>query len=586
MDIVRGYGTRPRWQKTATFCLLMAVCIGINFCGAFFAKLLGLPLYLDCIGTMLASMLGGYISGIFVGLFSSILNGIFSDPRLVSYGALNVFIAIFTAWACTHKWFKKPLRFFTAAIIYAFLGGFLGSILTIVLYGFGNGVASGSVVYWFSDMGMPRLLAEMLGDYCVDILDKFISLTIAVFVCTVMPKQIRGKFKIHSWKQTPLKSDAVQILLSNKTRGRSLRNKIIFVLILMATLIAIVSISISYALFVITIEAFAKREGVVVPNFVLEIWSEKYLVNQLSLFIGVFIFIIVLFLYIARYHLILPLNSMAYTLGYYSDKENRSFEEMAKVFDGLRIHTGDETENLYICIADMIKESANYLADIQHKNATISDMQNAMIIVLADIVESRDHNTGNHIKTTAEYVELIIDEMLFENIYQDQLTSKFISDVYQSAPLHDIGKISVSDVILNKPGKLTDEEFDLMKKHTIEGAKIIDKVIDTVPDSDNIYLKEARDLALYHHERWDGTGYPYGIAGEEIPLSARIMAVADVFDALVSKRSYKEAYDFDKAISIIEESAGTHFDPLIVKAFINAKEKIRIITEEKDSIND
>ena len=210
-------------------------------------------------------------------------------------------------------------------------------------------------------------------------------------------------------------------------------------------------------------------------------------------------------------------------------------------------------------------------------------MQNALIIVLADIVESRDHNTGNHIKSTAEYVEIIIDEMLIEGAYLDQLTPKFISDVYQSAPLHDIGKISISDVILNKPGKLTDEEFALMKKHSSVGAEIIERVIATLPDSEDMgYLHEAKNLALYHHEKWDGSGYPYGIKGEEIPLSARIMAVADVFDALVSKRSYKEAYDLQKAFKIIEESSGSHFDPLIVKAFLNVKEKIKMIAEERD----
>ncbi len=173
-----------------------------------------------------------------------------------------------------------------------------------------------------------------------------------------------------------------------------------------------------------------------------------------------------------------------------------------------------------------------------------------------------------------------MDEMVAEGIYADQLTEKFKSDVYRSAPLHDIGKISVSDVILNKNGKLTDEEFALMKGHTTAGAEILDRVMATVPGSDEGYLHEARIMALYHHEKWNGMGYPTGLSGEEIPLSARIMAVADVFDALVSTRSYKKGFPFEKAIGIIEESSGSHFDPMVAKAFLNAKDKAHEVMDK------
>ena len=141
-----------------------------------------------------------------------------------------------------------------------------------------------------------------------------------------------------------------------------------------------------------------------------------------------------------------------------------------------------------------------------------------------------------------------------------------------------MGKIHVSDTILNKPGKLTDEEFDLMKKHTTAGCDIIQQAMDIVPDSD--YLKEAKNLATYHHEKWNGKGYPEGLSGEDIPLSARIMAVADVFDALVSRRSYKPGMPFEKAISIIREDSGTHFDPVVAQAFLNAEDKVRKVAED------
>jgi HD-GYP domain-containing protein (c-di-GMP phosphodiesterase class II) len=190
------------------------------------------------------------------------------------------------------------------------------------------------------------------------------------------------------------------------------------------------------------------------------------------------------------------------------------------------------------------------------------------------MVENRDKCTGDHVLKTAVYCEVILRRMKEDGIYADQLSDEFINEVVHSAPLHDIGKIKVSDIILNKPGKLTDDEFKAMQSHTTAGGEIIDKVIKTVGEKSE-YLTEAKNLASYHHEKWNGKGYPTGISGEDIPLSARVMAVADVFDALVSRRSYKEPFSVDKAISIIREDAGKHFDPLVVQAFLNAEDEIR-----------
>ena len=203
-------------------------------------------------------------------------------------------------------------------------------------------------------------------------------------------------------------------------------------------------------------------------------------------------------------------------------------------------------------------------------------MQNGLIYVLADLVESRDKNTGDHVRKTAAYVRLITQKMKEKGLYPDILTDEYMEDVANAAPLHDVGKIMVSDTILNKPGRLTDEEFAIMKSHTTAGNQIIASAMSLVSDSG--YLKEAKNLATYHHERYDGTGYPSGKAGEDIPLSARIMAVADVFDALVSKRSYKEPFSFEKAMEIIKEGAGTQFDPLIAEIFIESADEVRKIS--------
>jgi response regulator RpfG family c-di-GMP phosphodiesterase len=202
-----------------------------------------------------------------------------------------------------------------------------------------------------------------------------------------------------------------------------------------------------------------------------------------------------------------------------------------------------------------------------------------MILVLADMVESRDQNTGEHVRKTAAYTGVIMRELKREHIYEDQLTEDYIQDVINSAPLHDVGKIQVPDAILNKPGKLTDEEFEIMKTHTTAGAQIITSAIDMVSEDNSGYLFEARNLAHYHHEKWNGSGYPDHLSGTDIPLSARIMAVADVFDALVSKRSYKDGFPFEKAMAIIKEGRGTHFDPAIVDAFVQASDEVRAIME-------
>ncbi len=219
-----------------------------------------------------------------------------------------------------------------------------------------------------------------------------------------------------------------------------------------------------------------------------------------------------------------------------------------------------------------------YIAHIQNQSAMISKMQNGLILVLADMVESRDQCTGDHVRKTAAYTDIILQELRKEGKFPEILTDSYIQDVVHSAPLHDVGKIQVSDVLLNKPGKLTDEEFKQMQYHTTAGGEIIAHAIALVSEAG--YLAEAKNLATYHHERWDGKGYPCGLAGDDIPLSARIMAVADVFDALVSRRSYKAPFPFEKAMDIIREESGTHFDPEVAQAFLRAEEEVRRVEEE------
>ena len=196
----------------------------------------------------------------------------------------------------------------------------------------------------------------------------------------------------------------------------------------------------------------------------------------------------------------------------------------------------------------------------------LSAMQSGMITFMAEVVENRDDNTGGHIRRTASYVEEIAKELKRQGAYPALLSERYMRDMIVAAPLHDIGKIHIPDAVLNKPGRLTEEEFMIMKTHTTAGEKLLERAREELGEYG--YLNTAVEMAAYHHEWWNGKGYPYGISGEEIPLCARIMAVADVFDALTSKRCYKDAMPLEKAYAIIREESGTHFDPVVAEAFL------------------
>ena len=222
----------------------------------------------------------------------------------------------------------------------------------------------------------------------------------------------------------------------------------------------------------------------------------------------------------------------------------------------------------YIYYNDLVQQDIK--TELVTNQNIISTMQNHMISGLANLIESRDMETGEHISRTSSYVKLLAEHAREDGVYADQLTDLFISMLYTLAPMHDIGKILISDAILKKPGKLTPEEFETMKRHASMGGTVVREVLDGV--TDEAYLSFASDVATYHHERWDGTGYPSGLKGEDIPLSARIMAIADVFDALISERCYKSAMPPDEACEVIRLGAGTHFDPLLVEVFLKHQE--------------
>lgn len=235
----------------------------------------------------------------------------------------------------------------------------------------------------------------------------------------------------------------------------------------------------------------------------------------------------------------------------------------------VQIEKGDYESRVQIITNDSFGELADTINDmtasIDAKTQKILEIQNSVVTGMATMVESRDNSTGGHIKRTSDCVKIFINQ-LKKNPEYEFLSESYCNAVIKAAPMHDLGKIAVDDAILRKPGKFTDEEYEKMKVHPEQGAIIVEKVLRAVEDEE--FKKIAINVAHYHHEKWNGEGYPCKIKEEEIPLEARIMALADVFDALVSKRCYKDSFSYDKAFQIIQESLGTHFDPKLGKEFI------------------
>jgi response regulator RpfG family c-di-GMP phosphodiesterase len=311
---------------------------------------------------------------------------------------------------------------------------------------------------------------------------------------------------------------------------------------------------------------------------------KNFAIKTSLVFSGFFIMILSFGFWMTGYYIVYPIGSLAQSIDSFikSFGNQSELDESIKKLQKLDIRTNDEIEQLYKMLCQMAVGTSEQMRSIRLLAKSNEKMQNGLIITMADMVENRDSDTGAHIQKTAAYVRILLEALRRKGYYTEKLTDKYINDVEMSAPLHDIGKINVPDAVLNKPGKLTNEEFEIMKTHTTAGMKILERAIDST-EGEN-YLKEARNMAAYHHERWDGKGYPEGLHGEVIPLSARVMAVADVFDALTSPRVYKPAFPVDRALDMISEGAGTQFDPKVVEAFMDSLPDVKAVLKKFHNI--
>lgn len=678
---------RKRGLHIVTVCLIGIV---LNMIGTEIVTFFKLPIYLDTVGTLIISVMSGYLPGIIVGLVTNLLKTI-QDTTSIYYAFINVLVAVVASRFTMRGKERKPLWVLLMTVIIALIGGIHEGVLTWIREGY------------TTELPVPK---TVFGFIVNDFIDKAVSVIILELILIFLPMKLQNLLKIEGWLQTPLTSDEVKAAKKTNNRIVSLRTKIIALLVTACVTIGAVAMVISVILYrQYTIEEhFVLAEGVAdlvaeridgdrveefiekgeaaegyteVENFLYQIkenshdvdyvyvykimtdgchvvfdldteelkgddpgtvipfdesFSEQipsllegknidpiitndtygwlitvykpvydsngvcqcyaavdismnviknneiaFLVRLLSLFLGFFILVIAIGFWVSEYNIVLPVNTMAISASAFAFDNEEALEENVEQIKKLKIRTGDEIENMYQAFSKTTENSVNYMNDLHTKTEMISRMQDALIMVLADMVESRDENTGDHVKKTAAYTRIIMDKLREMGIYSDKLTDQFVFDVERSAPLHDIGKISISDTILNKPGKLTDEEFEIMKTHTIAGAMIIEQTIQKLPESG--YLEEAKNIAHYHHEKWNGKGYPEGLLGEDIPLSARIMAVADVFDALVSERCYKKAFSFEEAMNIIKKDAGSHFDPNVAEAFLQSSELVKEVME-------
>lgn len=698
----------PRgWKKLVVNVALCAICVGLNYLGTQIVAAFDLPLYFDCVGTIIAGACGGYIPGLVVGYFTNVVTSL-SDPSSVYWCLNSVLIGVIAAFFKTRGWLDRLATIPLCILGFALIGGGLGSVITYCLYGaFAGGASTPLALSILSATGLGDFTSQFFADLIIDLIDKAIMTLVAIVIMQILPSKVKDLLDFSIWRQTPLVGQQRTDAKKTPTRGASLRTKIATIVAVVMAIIAVATTSISFMMFNrANIEAQSKmgagivelasekinpnrvdkflelgesmpgyseteralshirdsfpdveyiyvyqiqkdgchvvfdpdtpnepgsEVGEVIPfdeaflpyvddllagepiepivsndsyGYLLTIYQPLYdkegnctcyvavdismeqlaqdgyafLIRVLVLFAAFLIVICGIVLWLAEYSIIMPVNSMAKAAGSFAFDSESSREEGLEQLHRLDIRTGDEVENLYRTVTKMSEDTVQFIADSAEKAATIERMQDNLIMVMADLVESRDQHTGDHVRKTAAYTRVIMDEMRREGMYPDILTDEFVDNVVKSAPLHDVGKITVSDSILNKPGRLTDEEFHIMQGHTVAGQHILEDATGAM--SDTGYLAEAQRLATYHHEKWNGAGYPHGLAGEEIPLSARIMAVADVFDALVSERSYKKGMPIEAALEIIRDDAGTHFDPQVAQAFLNAEDEVRRIAAQ------
>ena len=687
--------------SAACVCLLG---VGLNLLLGYLAATIGLPIYLDTVGTVIVAILGGYLPGVAVGFVTNVIKS-FSDPSSLYYGVLNAMIAIAAAYLARRGFFKKWVRSLVSIPVFTLIGGGIGALIPWYMEELVFDSESLSGILYQTGM-FDQFFSHLLSSLIIDLLDKAVTVLLVVIILNLLPKQLNRYSSFIMWMQTPLDNDGAGKKEERNVRTASLRTKLLFVLIFSLFTVAFVGTFIGVRVYYKTIirenerlatgaatlaskvidgndveeyltrgekaKGYAKTKnllsdilfsspqlaylyvykmtedgfvvvfdidtedeeageiGSLIPYddgftpFIPQLLNgeevepiitndeygylltaaapvydsdgkcacyaiadvdveniiadrNSFLVEIITVYLSFFILLCAFVMWLVDFHVIYPIKTITDTVDGFTlaGASQDKLDEDVKIIRSIDVHTGDELEKLYQSICSMTKNQSEQMRSIHRLSDSTLKMQDGLIITMADMVENRDSDTGAHVQKTAAYVKIIAEGLKKKGYYAEKLTPKFMSDAVRSAPLHDVGKINIPDEVLNKPGKLTDEEYEIMKTHTTAGKRIMEHAISSV-EGDN-YLKEARNMAAYHHERWDGKGYPEGLHGEVIPLSARIMAVADVFDALTSPRVYKPAFPLEKALSILEEGKGTQFDPKCIEVFMESMDEVKVV---------
>ena len=693
-------------KKKILIPLVVLLCIGLNISLSLATGFLSMGLFLDTIGTIVASAVCGSVPGIFVAIVTNFVTGM-NNHIFFYYGIINVFIALITAFVFRKGHNKKLWKMVVYTLGITLIATVITDVFINNVYGFNMDQDYSSIAYAiFGKLKLNYQLSLFISIFVTELLDKIASVLLASAIIWLIPEKLKGILYFTGWKQRAYEYTEMLSLDISSGKKWSLKAKMVLLLTFAAVFLGILATIISMILFrnytidqhkdiatgvanyvaeiidadrvdeylekgeeaegysktellmydvkqtspdieyvyvykiledgchvvfdldteeleganpgdiiefdeafepylpallageeiepIISDETYGWLLTVYKPIYnskgkcecyacvdismkSLDVYERDFLIKLVTLYTGFFIFILSIGIWVARYHIIYPVDSMSRSAEGFAYDSDNAREENVKRISSLDIHTGDEIENLYHVLVQTTEDNLENYTELNKKTEAIEQLQSGLIIVLADMVENRDESTGDHVRKTAAYTRVIMESMKKKGYHTDILTDEYMDDVERSAPLHDVGKIQIPDAILNKPGKLTDMEYDIMKTHTTRGRVIIEQVIKSLPNSD--YLEEAKNIAGGHHEKWNGTGYPQGLAGEDIPLSARIMAVADVFDALVSERCYKRAFTFDEAMNIIKKDAGTHFDPQVAEAFIDASDEVQKILD-------
>ena len=622
-------------HKLIQVLILVVLGIVVNRILADLAIALKLPLYLDSVGTIVVAVIGGFCPGAIVGFLTNFIGG-FVDSSTFYYGTINVLIAVCAGIAAREGYFDKIYRLPKLLGMLMILS-IPCSVLSYFLFDFqiAENVVT-PIATALHESGFPVLLSQILADFCTEIPDKSITILIAFVLIRLTPRWFVQAYDSISGR---LHDDRYH----TKSGIRSLKAQVTALLFVSSFALAVVATAVAYKTYseaeihettllaesvnrlvsdaiqnadsatlydyihnlegkhqrILTITPGMHETGqwdvsivcTEAPNLVCTKFSLAAIRISVVLFctkifstlFGLLLAIVFTAILIANRRVVHPIHELTEEMGNFGYDSEEGRQSSINRIEGLDIETGNEIENLHAAIIKAVKEIDLYINKSEEQAASIAALQTNIITVLGDMVENRDENTGGHVRRTAAYAELIAKQLQQNGSEKSQIDDAFVATIAVAAPLHDIGKINISDMILNKPGKLTEEEFAEMKKHTVYGRDMLLRASKNLGET--AYLKMAKEIAYSHHEWWDGSrGYPEHLKGRDIPLSARIMAVADVFDALVSERPYKKAFSVDVALSIISEESGSHFDPEVVDAFVKNRKAILQIMKTKFEI--